>query len=113
VSASKRGRKREKVQGGDERTTNFEIRSGTEWDFVVEKSRDPGDGRAPDPPSSPANDTGNHIGGWLGVPSAAPAAEAILANLMSRVQKLEMTVQRLETQLAEHPDAPTGPRAVG
>jgi hypothetical protein len=113
VSASKRGRKREKLQGGNERTANFEIRSGTEWDFVVGKDRDPGDGRAPDPHPPPAADTRNHTGGWLGVPSAAPAAEAILANLMSRVQKLEAIVQRLEAQLEDHPDAPSGPRAVG
>ena len=113
MSASKRGRKREKVQGGNERTANFEIRPGTEWDFVVGKDREPANGRAPDAPSPPTTDTGNHTGGWLGVPSVAPAAEAILANLMARVQKLEVTVQRLEAQLADHPDAPSGPRAVG
>jgi hypothetical protein len=108
VSASKRDRKREKAQG-NERTANFEIRSGTEWDIVVGKDRELGDSPTPAPPS-PA---GTDAGGWLGVPSAAPAAEAILANLMSRVQKLEWAVQRLEAQLADRPDAPSGPRAVG
>lgn len=113
MSSSKRDRKREKVQGGHERTANFEIRSGTEWDIVVGKDREPGDSPVAAPPPPPGTEAGNHTGGWLGVPSAAPAAEVILANLMSRVQKLEGAVQRLEAQLADRPDAPSGPRAVG
>lgn len=112
MSASKRDRKRGKLQE-NERTTNFEIRSGTEWDIVVGKDRDRADGPAPAEPSPLGTDTANHAGGWLGVPSTAPAAEAILANLMGRVQKLEGAVQRLEAQLADRPDATPGPRAVG
>ena len=113
MSASKRARKREKVDDRNERTAKFEIRSGTEWDIVVGKDREPENhpGLAPASPSD--SDARNHTGGWLGVPSAQPAAEAILANLMSRVQKLEAAVQRLESQLADRPDAPSGPRAVG
>jgi hypothetical protein len=113
VSASKRDRKLEKVQGGNERTANFEIRQGTEWDIMVRKDRAPGDSAVPAHASPPGTNNGNHTGGWLGVPSAAPAAEAILASLMSRVQKLEAAVQRLEAQLADRPDAPSGPSAVG
>jgi hypothetical protein len=113
VSASKRDRKLDKAPDGNKRTANFEIRPGAEWDIVVGKNRDPGDRPATTPPPPPSSDTGNHAGGWLGVPSTAPAAEAILANLMNRVQKLEGAVQRLEAQLADRPDAPSGPRAVG
>jgi hypothetical protein len=107
VSASKRDRKREKLQGGNERTANFQIRPGTEWDIVVGKDRDPENLPVPVPPSPHPAETGNHAGGWLGVPAAAPAAEAILANLMSRVQKLEVAVQQLEAKLADRPDAPS------
>jgi hypothetical protein len=113
VSASKRERKLEKVRDGNKRTANFEIRTGTEWDIVVGKDRDQADSPVTEPPSPTGTDTGNQTGGWLGVPSAAPAAEAILANLMSRVQKLEGAVQRLEAQLADRSDAPSGPRAFG
>jgi hypothetical protein len=107
VTASKRDRRREKEQGQNGGTANFEIRSGTEWDIVVGKDRDAGRAPVPTPPSPPAADTGNHSGGWLNVPSAAPAAEVILANLMSRVQKLEGAVRRLEALWADRPDAPS------
>jgi hypothetical protein len=113
VSPSKRERKLAKVQGGNERTANFEIRPGIEWDIVVGKDRDPRDSAVPAPSSPAGTNNGNHAGGWLGLPSAAPAAEAILASLMRRVQKLEEAVQRLEAQLADRPDAQSGPRAVG
>jgi hypothetical protein len=78
VSASKRDRKLEKLRGGNERTANFEIRSGTEWDIVVGKERDRGESPVPAPASPPGTESANHTGGWLGDPAAAPAAEAIV-----------------------------------
>jgi hypothetical protein len=99
-------------------TEKFEIRSEAGWDVVVGNDRQPGEAQLqpahlqpahlqlaqlqPDPPQPPetTDQSANQVGGWLNSPAAAPAAEAILASLTKRVQKLEEAVARIEAFLS-------------
>jgi hypothetical protein len=110
VSPLKRNRK--EAQPAHEQGDRFKIRSGADWDIVVgrdgqqEAPRQPVESTPPStapigqkaPGSTRAPDRNE---GWLANPATAPAAEAILASLNSRVQKLETAVRRLEERLSE------------
>jgi hypothetical protein len=98
VSPLKRNRRQqEDGRAGQERTEKFEIRPGNEWDVVVGKEREAAGRAALTPPPTVTHQTA----GWLSVPAAAPAAEAILSSLMKRVQKLEEAVARIEARFEE------------